>query len=83
MSRFAKELERELDAERAIADRLAALATIESLNKKYLPGGSQGLPATAPSAGANEPARQGKDENGNPAMFIPDPNRPGKYLKVK
>ncbi|MBK8256285.1 MAG: amino acid adenylation domain-containing protein [Polyangiaceae bacterium] len=33
--------------------------------------------AVRPAAGA----RIGKDESGNPAWFIPDPNRPGQYLK--
>jgi amino acid adenylation domain-containing protein len=28
-------------------------------------------------------ARLGKDPEGNPAWFIPDPDRPGKYLQVK
>ena len=27
-------------------------------------------------------ARQGRDSAGNPAWFVPDPNRPGKYLQI-
>jgi glutamate-1-semialdehyde aminotransferase len=30
-----------------------------------------------------EGARLGKDNDGNPAWFITDPNRPGKYMQVK
>jgi len=30
-----------------------------------------------------EGARIGRDKDGNPAWFISDPNRPGKYLQVK
>ena len=30
-----------------------------------------------------EGARLGKDKDGNPAWFITDPARPGKYLQVK
>jgi acyl transferase domain-containing protein len=28
-------------------------------------------------------ARLGRDAQGNPAWFVPDPNRPGKYMQVK
>jgi len=30
-----------------------------------------------------EGARLGRDKNGNPAWFITDPDRPGKYVQVK
>ena len=40
----------------------------------------------AESADADEPvvpgARLGRDEDGRPAWFVPDADRPGKYLKV-
>jgi len=39
--------------------------------------------APAPSKGRVPGARLGHDEHGRPAWFAPDPNRPGKYLKVE
>jgi hypothetical protein len=36
-------------------------------------------PAGAPVAGA----RLGRDADGNAAWFVPDPERPGKYLRVE
>lgn len=36
------------------------------------------IPSSAPVPGA----RLGRDQNGNPAWFIPDPDNPGKYLQV-
>jgi acyl transferase domain-containing protein len=41
--------------------------------------GAAAAPATPPVPGA----RLGRDAQGNPAWFVPDPNRPGKYLQVK
>ncbi|MCB9419418.1 MAG: amino acid adenylation domain-containing protein [Ardenticatenaceae bacterium] len=43
-------------------------------------------PPAAATAAANQPpvpgARLGRDANGNPAWFVADPERPGKYLQV-
>jgi glutamate-1-semialdehyde aminotransferase len=43
-------------------------------------------PPAAETAAANQPpvpgARLGRDANGNPAWFVADPERPGKYLQV-
>jgi glutamate-1-semialdehyde aminotransferase len=43
-------------------------------------------PPAAATAAANQPpvpgARLGRDANGNPAWFVTDPERPGKYLQV-
>jgi len=40
-------------------------------------------PAARPSAVPPVPgARLGRDPEGNPAWYMPDPSRPGKYLKV-
>ena len=70
---------------RAFKDTVAELQTIG-----FLPGISEvgNLVATAssgkfdsqrpPQAGA----RLGKDPNGNPAWYIPDLERPGKYLQL-
>jgi hypothetical protein len=41
----------------------------------FLPG----APSPAPVAGA----RKGRDASGNEAWFVPDPARPGKYLRVE
>ncbi|MBV9533486.1 MAG: aminotransferase class III-fold pyridoxal phosphate-dependent enzyme, partial [Bradyrhizobium sp.] len=48
--------------------------TIEELQEaEFLPGGA---PERLPGA------RLGKDMNGRPAWFVPDPDRPGRYLQV-
>jgi hypothetical protein len=40
-------------------------------------------PRPAPSGQPPVPgARLGRDQNGNPAWFVPDPSRPGKYARV-
>ncbi|HKD82308.1 MAG TPA: aminotransferase class III-fold pyridoxal phosphate-dependent enzyme [Candidatus Angelobacter sp.] len=42
------------------------------------------LPGEAPQEAAppRADARLGKDREGKPAWFVPDPNRPGKYLQI-
>jgi acyl transferase domain-containing protein/glutamate-1-semialdehyde aminotransferase len=46
----------------------------------FLPGGEErNAPADAPPVPG---ARKGKDEAGRDAWFVPDPHRPGKYLRV-
>src|SRR5580704_16118195 len=59
-------------AELIAADFLPAAKTHEVVN-----GGEKSLDEP-PVPGA----RLGKDKDGNPAWFIMDPNRPGKYLQV-
>jgi hypothetical protein len=45
-----------------------------------MPGGPpEGRTDTPPQPGA----RLGRDPQGNPAWFVPDPARPGKYLKLE
>jgi glutamate-1-semialdehyde aminotransferase len=50
---------------------------------EFLPGGSN---PTTPSLDSNQPpvagARMGRDQQGNPAWFIPHPETPGKYVQV-
>jgi amino acid adenylation domain-containing protein len=52
----------------------------------FLPGSSNGhSPATAqvnPHAAPVLGARLGRDPQGNPAWYVPDPDRPGKFLQV-
>ena len=62
----------ESDIDRVVA---AFKETIEEMQEaEFLPGGA---PEHLPGA------RLGKDLNGRPAWFVPDPDRPGKYLQVK
>ena len=61
----------ESDIDRVVA---AFKETIEEMQEaEFLPGGA---PEHLPGA------RLGKDLNGRPAWFVPDPDRPGKYLQV-
>jgi hypothetical protein len=61
----------ESDIDRVVA---AFKETIEEMQEaEFLPGGA---PEHLPGA------RFGKDMNGRPAWFVPDPDRPGKYLQV-
>ena len=60
------------DIDRVVA---AFKETIEEMQEaEFLPGGA---PEHLPGA------RLGKDLNGRPAWFVPDPDQPGKYLQVK
>ena len=59
------------DAFRTSVDELQAA---ELLSRQ-----ANGFTLTPPVPGA----RQGKDHNGDPAWFVPDPDRPGKYLRVE
>ena len=45
----------------------------------FLPQPVPDAPSAVPAPGA----RKGRDPAGNEAWFVPDPNRPGKYLQVK
>ena len=49
-------------------------------------GEGLGMRASNPRTSANQPpqpgAKLGRDRQGNPAWFIPDPDRAGKYLQV-
>jgi glutamate-1-semialdehyde aminotransferase/acyl carrier protein len=45
--------------------------------------GTSGQQATQSSLPPVPGAKLGKDANGKPAWFVPDPERPGKYLQIK
>ena len=45
----------------------------------FLPGGAPTTPETRPPVPG---ARRGRDEAGQEAWYVPDPDRPGKYLRV-
>jgi amino acid adenylation domain-containing protein len=70
------------DAIRAVraAVPVAHAAEAHSSAPPAVPGESTAPPAHAKRSLAG--ARLGRDEHGRPAWFAPDPNRPGKYLKV-
>lgn len=60
-------------------DRLAAVATIRNLQQKYSQMGSGKFNLNSPAQSApQEQPRQAPDGN----YYIPDPQRPGKYLQV-
>ena len=61
------------DLDRVVQAFKASIAELQAAG--FLPGSSHEHP---PVPGA----RLGKDGKGNPAWFIPDPERPGKYLQV-
>lgn len=61
------DLERVVDAFRA--------SIVEMQAGNFLPGGEE----QPPMAGA----RKGRDPSGRKAWFVPDPDRPGKYLQVR
>jgi amino acid adenylation domain-containing protein len=65
---------------RAFKDSVAELQTVG-----FLPGASASFNGNGNGARSTPPqpgARLGKDPQGNPAWYIPDPDRPGKYLQV-
>ena len=51
---------------------------VEMQRGGFLPGEPPQETAAPPQPGA----RLGKDREGNPAWFVPDPDRPGKYLQI-
>jgi acyl carrier protein len=59
----------------------AAAAEVVERSRSDAPGGGArvGFDAAHPPAAG---ARLGRDPSGKPAWYIPDPNAPGKYLKV-
>jgi acyl transferase domain-containing protein len=73
---------------------LDQLSTLESLARHIHSSPAAGqagntAPAQRPTLGAQNTttppvpgARLGRDSQGRPAWFVPDPNRPGKYLQV-
>ena len=67
------------DVERVVAAFDETLAEMQAAG--FLPA-----PEGGPSASAEAPpvpgARLGRDAAGNAAWFVPDPDRPGKYLQV-
>ncbi len=70
----------------ADVDRMIAIvkeATRELIAGDLLPGKAESEPQ---ALDANKPpvpgARLGKDRDGRPAWFVPNPNEPGKYLQV-
>jgi len=52
-----------------------------------IPAGSNGHSSNGSSTTQNMPpvpgAKLGKDANGKPGWFVPDPERPGKYMQIK
>jgi acyl transferase domain-containing protein len=46
------------------------------------PPAAPAKPSVSGAQGRLEGARLGRDERGRPAWFVPDPNRPGKYIQV-
>jgi len=74
-----KKLAREPTPEKPRAERQ------ENGLKPALPTGERVPPSPAAWPAAVPPvsgARLGRDPEGNPAWYMPDPSRPGKYLKV-
>ena len=63
----------EADVERVVAAFDETLAEMQDAG--FLPGGGERPPVLG--------ARRGKDSQGKDAWFVPDPERPGKYLQVK
>ena len=63
---------------RAFRESIAELQEADFLPRRAAAG--------TPSFDASQPplpgARLGKDAQGNPAWFVPNPDMPGKYLKV-
>ncbi|MET0344165.1 MAG: amino acid adenylation domain-containing protein [Polyangiales bacterium] len=49
---------------------------------QFLPGGEQGTESLDASQPPVPGARLGRDPQGNPAWFVPNPEAPGKYLRV-
>jgi len=59
----------------------AFTASVEELERLgFLPHGRQAPGADTPP---HPEARLGRDAKGEPAWFVPDPDRPGKYLQVE
>jgi glutamate-1-semialdehyde aminotransferase len=68
-----------IDIFRDCITEIIAAGIIQSSKQKTLPRLDQREAVTAPVPGA----RLGKDAKGNPAWFLPDPARPGKYLQIQ
>jgi acyl transferase domain-containing protein/glutamate-1-semialdehyde aminotransferase len=67
------------DADVDLAFKAFRETIVEMIQGGFLPGESpQEFASTPPRPGA----RLGKDRDGNSAWFVPDPDRPGKYLQV-
>ena len=64
----------------------AFIASVSELVRQGLLHGDavavERLSKNGPGAPPVEGARLGKDQSGKPAWFVPDPERPGKYIKV-
>jgi hypothetical protein len=56
---------------------------LKTLDDVKTAGPSQGQAAAAPPPGTPHGARQGLDVKGNPAWFVSDPDRPGKFMEVR
>ena len=61
------------DVDRVVAAFKETLAEMQAA--EFLPGGAERPPVAG--------ARKGRDSSGNDAWFVPDPERPGKYLQVR
>ena len=57
-------------------------SVVEMQESGFLPGGRPVPGAVHASQPPLPGARLGRDEKGNPAWFVPNPEQPGKYLKV-
>jgi len=72
------------DADLAQILKVVRESVTEMQEAGFLPGTPKTL--TAPAFDSNKPpvpgARLGRDPHGNPAWFVPNPQEPGKYLKV-
>ncbi len=80
-----------IDAFKESVVEMQANGLLPSAKDKAGMGADEAVPVRAESAQSNqfssdEPpiigARLGRDSDGDPAWFIPDPKRPGKYLQV-
>nr|WP_083636515.1 hybrid non-ribosomal peptide synthetase/type I polyketide synthase [Leptolyngbya sp. 'hensonii'] len=83
LSHTEEEIERVI---RAFKDSVAELQMAGFLPGATVADGANGASNGQTTFDRNRPpqpgARLGKDPEGNPAWYIPDPDRPGKYLKV-
>ena len=71
------------EADIAVIIRVFKEALTEMIASGFLPGNVQDQVAAADSSQPPVPnARLGRDRDGSPAWFVPDPQTPGQYLKL-
>jgi glutamate-1-semialdehyde aminotransferase len=68
----------EADVQRVVTAFDETLAEMQAAG--FLPGGEPAAPESRPPVPG---ARKGRDEAGREAWYVPDPERPGKYLRVE